>query len=175
MNLIENKLYIVKDKNDNDMIWKFVRYITYSSLPTDCIFEHISGSDYIVNASPIKPEFAFPLDLIYKLNISLCLTDEDKKEFISKNLDFIKKRKCFVENLTIKDSIISINDGLVKESKMLTIYEELLSLYDNDRQKYGNDIDEAKEKIQKIKSFDRSFFIKILETYDENERFKNII
>lgn len=25
MNLIENKLYIVKDKNDNDMIWKFVK------------------------------------------------------------------------------------------------------------------------------------------------------
>lgn len=28
--------------------------------------------------------------------------------------------------------------------------------------------------IEKIKTFDRNFLIKILETYDENERFVNI-
>lgn len=175
MELVENKLYVVKDKNGNDMIWKFKRYITYNTLPTDCIFEHISGSNDIVKNSPIKPELAFPLGLIDKLKISLHLTDDDKKNFIKNNLEFIKTRKCFVDNLTIKDSIDSINEGLLKENKMLKIYEELLSLYDNDRNKYGKDIDEANTEINKIKSFDRTFFIKILETYDDNERIKNII
>lgn len=175
MKLIENNHYVVKDKNDNDMIWKFVRYETYSSLPTDCIFEHISGSEYLVKDSSIKPEFAFPEMYVGKLTISPCITEEVEKEFFIKNLDFIKTRRCFIENLTIRDSIISINAGLVTEQRMLNIYEELLSLYVTDRRKYENDIDNANMEIKKIKSFDRSFLIKILETYDESEKFRDIV
>lgn len=91
------------------------------------------------------------LDNVLPTDVNNQIVD-DKTGLLLTDIEWVKERTWYKENLTITNCLKISNERMDKDLDIIDINKKLLGLYKTDPERYSNDIDEVKVQMVELKS-----------------------